>query len=126
MSPKEFFSVELGLFFLTEHYPDEPVGALWPMISGYVACPPELEPVLRRLHLLMGEVGRSNFIPLCLDKYRRAHARIQATARRAPAPPSDGGTHTGSSALRGHSFQGQASQEIRCPPNRGKTTEANP
>lgn len=77
ISPKEFFSAELGLFFLTEHYPDEPIGALWPLLSGYVAPKPGLGPVLRRLRLLMGEIGRSNFFPLCLDKYRRAHERLR-------------------------------------------------
>ncbi|GLZ28076.1 hypothetical protein Lesp02_02660 [Lentzea sp. NBRC 105346] len=81
ITPKEFFSVELGLFFLDEHYPDEPIGALWPLLSGYVACTPGLEPVLRRLRILMGDTGRSNFFPLCLDKYQRAPERIRGFER---------------------------------------------
>ncbi|VFA96297.1 pPIWI_RE_Z domain-containing protein [Nocardia cyriacigeorgica] len=81
LSPKEFFSAELGLFFLSEHYPDEPIGGLWPLMSGYVACQPGLVPELRRLRLLMGEVGRSKYFPLCMDKYMKAPENIRGFRR---------------------------------------------
>src|SRR5438128_568078 len=81
LTPKEFFSAELGLFFMAEHYPDEPIGGLWPLLSGYVARRPGLEAEVRRLRLLMGEVGRSKYFPLCLDKYAKAPEAIRGFHR---------------------------------------------
>ena len=36
MPVTEFCRVELGLYFLTRHFPGEPAGVLQPVLSGYV------------------------------------------------------------------------------------------
>jgi hypothetical protein len=71
MSPKDFFSLELGLFFLAEYFPDEPVGALWPLLSGYVLGPAHLWPIVRRLRILLGDNARRGYWRHNLNDYRR-------------------------------------------------------
>lgn len=66
-----FCRVELGLRFLTEHFPGEPVGALQPLLSGYVAMTPELVAVARRVRHRMGDVARRGYWRRLLNQYAR-------------------------------------------------------
>lgn len=81
VSVKEFFAIELGLYFLSEYYEEEEVGALWPLMSGYAACQPGEEGLLRNLRTRMGQVGRSNYFRLCLQKYSRLPQRLRGFER---------------------------------------------
>lgn len=80
MPIKDFFSVELGLRFLSTHFPGEGVGALWALMSGYLPCPEHLVPVLRRLRMRMGEVGHSNYFLICLNRYVGVDERVRGFA----------------------------------------------
>lgn len=80
MSPKDFFSAELGLYFLAEHFPGAGVGALWALMSGYLKHDKHLVPVLRRLRLRMGDVGHSNYFLLCLNRYNELDKRVRGFA----------------------------------------------
>src|ERR1700677_2886908 len=43
MPPAEFCRVELGLYFLAAYFPDEPVGVLQSVLSGYVRAGQDVE-----------------------------------------------------------------------------------
>jgi hypothetical protein len=43
MPATEFCRVELGLYFLTRHFPGEPVGVLQPVLSGYVRSSEDMD-----------------------------------------------------------------------------------
>jgi pPIWI RE three-gene island domain Z len=80
-SPRDFCCLELGLYFLTNYLPGEPVGALWPVLSGYVVGEPPLRPVVRRLRHLMGDIARTGYWRYCLDQYRRVPVELRGFAR---------------------------------------------
>jgi len=65
-----FCGVELGLHFLAERFRDEPVGALPPLLSGYVGGA-ELQPVIRRVRHRMGDVARRGYWRRLLNQYMR-------------------------------------------------------
>src|SRR5213080_2310489 len=71
MAPDEFCQVELGLYFLTQMFPDEPVGALQPLLSGYIDIGAELVPAARRVRHRMGDVARRGYWRKLLNHYMR-------------------------------------------------------
>ncbi|MCM3920693.1 hypothetical protein ND748_03250 [Frankia sp. AiPs1] len=73
--------VELGLYFLTRNFPDEPIGVLPPILSGYVAVPDDLVPVVRRLRHRMGDVARRGYWRTLLNQYVRVPDRFRAFDR---------------------------------------------
>jgi hypothetical protein len=81
LSLRDFCCLELGLYFLTEYFPGEPVGALWPVLSGYVVGEPPPRPVVRRLRHLMGDIARTGYWRHCLDQYRRIPVEMCGFAR---------------------------------------------
>lgn len=81
LTVRDLVGLELGLFFLDEHFPGEPVGALWPLLSGYVSGPEGLRPVLRRLRHLMGDIARIGYWRHRLDRYRRVPLRLRGFER---------------------------------------------
>jgi hypothetical protein len=78
---RDFCCLELGLYFLAEYFPGEPVGALWPVLSGYVVKEPPPRPVVRRLRHLMGDIARTGYWRHCLDQYRRIPIEVCGFAR---------------------------------------------
>lgn len=71
MPRDEFCQVELGLYFLTSHFPAEPVGALQPLLSGYIDVGPELPSIMRRVRHRMGDVARRGYWRKLLKHYMR-------------------------------------------------------
>lgn len=69
-----FCAVELGLYFLTQHVPGEPVGTLQPLLSGYVRVGSDLGPVARRVRHRMGDVSRRGYWRKLLNQYMRLPA----------------------------------------------------
>ncbi|MEU4157864.1 hypothetical protein [Actinoplanes sp. NPDC026670] len=70
-----FCAVELGLHLLTSKIPGEPVGALQPLLSGYVKVGSGLEPVLRAVRHRMGDVSRRGYWRHLLNQYTRLDAQ---------------------------------------------------
>jgi hypothetical protein len=70
MPIEAFCAVELGLYFLTRHFSAEPVGALQPLLSGYVADR-SLDAVMRRVRHRMGDVARRGYWRRLLNHYMR-------------------------------------------------------
>jgi hypothetical protein len=71
MDGAEFCAVELGLFFLTDYFPGEPIGALPDLLSGYVVDGRELTAQLRRLRHRMGDAARRGYWQALLNQYVR-------------------------------------------------------
>jgi hypothetical protein len=74
MPAEAFCAVELGLYFLTYHFPGEPVGALQPLLSGYVVPADQnldLDLVMRRVRHRMGDVARRGYWRRLLNHYMR-------------------------------------------------------
>lgn len=69
-----FCALELGLHFLSTHVPGEPIGALQPLLSGYVQVGDTLEPVTRRVRHRMGDVSRRGYWRGLLNQYMRLPA----------------------------------------------------
>ena len=78
---RDLVALELGLHFLHRHFEGEPIGALWPILSGYVVVEPELQPVVRRLRHRMGDMGRRGYWRLSLDLYRRLPVEVRGFDR---------------------------------------------
>lgn len=81
LSARDLVALELGLHFLHRHFEGEPIGALWPILSGYVIVEPELQPVVRRLRHRMGDMGRRGYWRLSLDHYRRLPVEVRGFTR---------------------------------------------
>ncbi|MFI7590235.1 hypothetical protein [Micromonospora sp. NPDC049359] len=81
MARDAFCRVELGLHFLTKHFPGEPVGALQPLLSGYVDLPPELVAACRRVRHRMGDVARRGYWRRLLNHYLRVPQEWRRFAR---------------------------------------------
>src|SRR5690242_1738041 len=77
----EFCRVELGLYFLTQHFPGEPVGVLQPVLSGYVRGSQDLDPVIRRVRHRMGDVARRGYWRKLLNQYMRLPDSIRGFDR---------------------------------------------
>jgi hypothetical protein len=77
----EFCRVELGLYFLTQHFPGEPVGVLQPVLSGYVRGGQDLDPVIRRVRHRMGDVARRGYWRKLLNQYMRLPDSIRGFDR---------------------------------------------
>jgi hypothetical protein len=71
MPVTEFCRVELGLYFLTRHFPGEPVGVLQPVLSGYVRGCQDTEAIIRRVRHRMGDVARRGYWRKLLNQYMR-------------------------------------------------------
>jgi hypothetical protein len=69
-----FCALELGLHFLTRFAPGEQVGALQPVLSGYVELADDLGPVIRRVRHRMGDVSRRGYWRRLLNLYMRLPA----------------------------------------------------
>lgn len=67
----EFCAVELGLYFLAEYFPGEPIGALPDLLSGYVVDDRDLRAQLRRLRHRMGDAARRGYWRSLLNQYVR-------------------------------------------------------
>lgn len=66
-----FCRVELGLYFLTRHFPGEPVGVLQPVLSGYVRGSEDLDAITRRVRHRMGDAARRGYWRKLLNQYMR-------------------------------------------------------
>lgn len=66
-----FCAVELGLYFLTEYFPGEPIGALPDLLSGYVVDARDLRPQLRRLRHRIADAARRGYWRSLLNWYMR-------------------------------------------------------
>jgi len=71
MPVAEFCRVELGLYFLTRHFPGEPVGVLQPVLSGYVRGSQDTDASVRRVRHRMGDVARRGYWRKLLNQYMR-------------------------------------------------------
>ncbi|MEY9861471.1 hypothetical protein ABH935_007112 [Catenulispora sp. GAS73] len=71
ISPAGFCAVELGLFFLAEYFPDEPIGALPELLNKYIVAEQDLTAELRRLRHRMGDAGRRGYWRGMLNEYVR-------------------------------------------------------
>ena len=76
-----FCQVELGLYFLSQHFPGEPIGVLQPVLSGYVRASDDLRPVIRRIRHRMGDVARRGYWRTLLNQYMRLPDSIRAFDR---------------------------------------------
>jgi hypothetical protein len=76
-----FCQVELGLYFLAQHFTGEPIGVLQPVLSGYVCTPDDLRPVIRRVRHRMGDVARRGYWRTLLNQYMRVTDSIRAFDR---------------------------------------------
>lgn len=81
LTARDLAALELGLYFLHRHFEGEPIGALWPILSGYVVVEPGLQPVVRRLRHRMGDMGRRGYWRLSLDLYRRLPIEVRGFER---------------------------------------------
>lgn len=81
MQPAEFCRVELGLYFLTTHFPGEPIGVMQPVLSGYVRADGSIEPVIRRVRHRMGDVARRGYWRKLLNHYMRLPDSVRAFDR---------------------------------------------
>ena len=81
MPPAEFCRVELGLYFLATYFPDEPVGVLQPVLSGYVRVDRAIEAVARRVRHRMGDVARRGYWRKLLNHYMRLPDSVRAFDR---------------------------------------------
>ena len=81
MPAAEFCRVELGLYFLAKYFPDEPVGVLQPVLSGYVRVGPDIEAVARRVRHRMGDVARRGYWRKLLNHYMRLPDSVRAFDR---------------------------------------------
>lgn len=78
---RDFLRLELGLHFLAEYFPDEPIGVLPPIMSGYLAVRDDLKPVVRKLRLLMDKMGRTAYWRHHLGQYARIRPDVRAFER---------------------------------------------
>jgi hypothetical protein len=76
-----FCQVELGLYFLAQHFPGEPIGVLQPVLSGYVRTPDDLGQVIRRVRHRMGDVARRGYWRTLLNQYMRLPDSLRAFDR---------------------------------------------
>jgi restriction endonuclease in pPIWI_RE module len=81
MPAEEFCRVELGLYFLTTHFPGEPIGVLQPVLSGYVRGGDGIESVSRRARHRMGDVARRGYWRTLLNHYMRLPDSVRAFDR---------------------------------------------
>jgi hypothetical protein len=81
MRPAEFCRVELGLYFLSEYFPGEPVGVLQPVLSGYVRSAEDIDAVIRRVRHRMGDVARRGYWRKLLNQYMRLPDSVRAFDR---------------------------------------------
>ncbi len=81
MARDVFCQVELGLHFLTKHFPGEPAGALQPLLSGYIDLAPELVATARRVRHRMGDVARRGYWRKLLNHYLRVPSEWRYFAR---------------------------------------------
>ncbi|GAA2509527.1 hypothetical protein GCM10010406_52470 [Streptomyces thermolineatus] len=77
LKPWELCSLELGLSFLVDHMPGQGVGALWPVLSGYIRLDAALDPQIRTLRELMGSVARTGTMQDKLDHYIKLPAQVR-------------------------------------------------
>lgn len=78
---RDFLRLELGLHFLAEYFPNEPIGVLPPIMSGYLAVRDDLKPVVRKLRLLMDKMGRTAYWRHHLGQYARIRPDVRAFER---------------------------------------------
>jgi hypothetical protein len=81
MPPAGFCRVELGLYFLAAYFPDEPVGVLQSVLSGYVRAGQDVEAVARRVRHRMGDVARRGYWRRLLNHYMRLPDSVRAFDR---------------------------------------------
>jgi hypothetical protein len=84
LQEREFFALELGLTFMADHFPDEPVDCLWSMLSRYVVpCPGDavMDCRLQRLALLLGRYGHEGRWQRSLGEYDKLPEQLRAFAR---------------------------------------------
>ncbi|MFD8562957.1 hypothetical protein ACFV1N_37265 [Streptosporangium canum] len=77
LRPREMCALELGLSFLADHMPGQGIGALWPVLAGYVRLKPELQPQIRTLRELMGPVAKTETMREKLDHYVRLPTQVR-------------------------------------------------
>jgi hypothetical protein len=77
----EFCRVELGLYFLTRHFPGEPVGVLQPVLSGYVRGNEDIGAINRRVRHRMGDVARRGYWRKLLNQYTRLPDAVRGFER---------------------------------------------
>ncbi|MGW5488595.1 pPIWI_RE_Z domain-containing protein [Streptosporangium sandarakinum] len=77
LRPWEVCALEVGLSFLADHMPGHGVGALWPVLAGYMRLEPGLEPQIRTLRELMGRLARTGTMREKLDHYVRLPAEVR-------------------------------------------------
>ncbi|MEV6987018.1 hypothetical protein AB0M95_37980 [Sphaerisporangium sp. NPDC051017] len=81
LTVREFCALELGLSFLVDHLPGEPIGALWLVLSGYAEAGPQLRPQVRHLRLLMGDTARSGQWRERLNQYQKIPIQLRGFDR---------------------------------------------
>ncbi|WP_406175055.1 hypothetical protein [Streptomyces canus] len=77
LKPWELCALELGLSFLADHMPGRGIGALWPVLAGYMRLDPVLDPQIRTLRELMGPVAKTGTMREKLDHYVKLPAQVR-------------------------------------------------
>lgn len=81
VSLSEFFALELGLNFLADHLPGQPIGVLRMVLSKYAVTDPETAPMVRRLRQLMGDAARGGHWRERLNDYRKIPVHLRGFER---------------------------------------------
>lgn len=81
LTSAEFCQAELGLTFMAVHFPEEPIGALPAILSGYVAVDESLLASLRRVRHRMGDTARRAYWRSTLNKYAGLPPELRAFER---------------------------------------------
>ncbi|MEJ8653777.1 hypothetical protein WKI65_38465 [Streptomyces sp. MS1.AVA.3] len=69
LAPREFFRVELGLYFLTEYMPGQSATVLRKVLDGYLSAGPDSAPIVRNLRRRMGPTARGGEWKVRLNDY---------------------------------------------------------
>ncbi|MEU5281079.1 hypothetical protein AB0G87_32265 [Streptomyces asoensis] len=77
LRPWEICALEMGLSFLDDHLPSQGVGALWPVLSGYMRLDEDLGPQLRTLREVMGPLAKTGTMREKLDQYVKLPVQVR-------------------------------------------------
>lgn len=77
LSAREFFRLELGLFFLTQHVPGQPVTDLRHVLDGYLSPAAGTESSIRWLRHRMGKSARTGQWRVRLNEYCKIPAYLR-------------------------------------------------
>ncbi|MEU2609903.1 hypothetical protein [Streptomyces albus] len=80
LRPWEVCALEVGLSFLDDHLPGRGIGALWPVLSGYMRLDEDLGPQIRTLRELMGLLAKTGTMREKLDQYVKLPAQVRGFA----------------------------------------------